>query len=128
MEVVSMSVLYQTHYQGVAGTGRSVRRMKRRGAHPNYGAGLPDARGVHAPAAPPEGIARWRLAARALLLVLLCGSFGVGALVDLGLRWFPVFTLLWGGGALLWIGVAWIRLERRAAHERAAQRREGPNG
>lgn len=106
--------------------------MNQRGARRNRGAARPAARVAHKAAASSEGSARWRTATRVLLVVLLFGSVGVGALVDfglrgLGLRWFPVFTLLWGICAFLRLGVAWVRLERRAARERVAQRREGPN-
>lgn len=104
-------------------------RMDQDDFHPNRGAGLQAERLAPISAVRLDERARRRLVARALLVVLLFGSVGAGALADLGLRWLglrwpPAFTLVWGIGALLLVGVAWTRLEQKAAAERAAQQRQ----
>ena len=96
--------------------------MNREDFHSHGGAGL------QIDGAPLSRSLHQRLVARALLLMLLFGSVGAGALVDsslrgLGLRWPPVFTLLWGTGALILVGAGWTRFELKAAAARAAQRR-----
>jgi hypothetical protein len=97
--------------------------------HPNRGAGLQAERLAPSSVVALDGRARRRLVARALLVVVLFGSVGAGVLADLalrwlGLRWPPVFTLMWGIGALLLVGVAWTRLELSAAAERATPPRQ----
>jgi hypothetical protein len=99
--------------------------MNREDFHPHGGAGLqaePVGRTL-------DSSQRRRIAARIMLVGLLFGAVGAGALADLGLRWLglrwpPIFTLLWGIGALLAVGVGWTRFELRAAEARAAERRE----
>lgn len=103
--------------------------MHRDDVHPNGGISLCVERSAQAATGLLDRRAGRRLVARALLVALLFGSVGAGALVDLGLRWlglrwFPVFTLLWGGGALLAVGVGWTRFERSLAAARASNGRE----
>jgi hypothetical protein len=97
--------------------------MNREDFQPRGGAGL------QIDSAPLSRSLRRRLVAGAMFLVLLCGSAGAGVLADLSLRWLglgwpPVFTPLWGTGALILVGVGWTRFELRAAAARAAQRRQ----
>lgn len=103
--------------------------MNRNDFHPHGGAGLHADPIAQASAAPFGRCLRRLLVARAVLVVLLFGPLGAGALVDLGLRWLglrwpPVFTVMWGIGAFVVIGLAWTRLELRAAAERTARQRE----
>ena len=103
--------------------------MNRNEYHPHGGLGLHAEHIAQTSAASFDRNVRRLLVARAVLIALLSGSFGAGALMDVGLRWLglrwpPVFSLAWGIGAFVLIGLAWSRLELRAAQERAARERD----
>lgn len=103
--------------------------MNRNEYHPHNGLGLHADHIAQTSAVTFGRNVRRLLIARTVLIALVFGSFGAGALVDVGLRWLglswpPVFSLAWGIGAFVLISLAWARLELRAAQEREARQRE----
>lgn len=103
--------------------------MNRNEYHPHSGAGLHAEHIVQTSAVSFGRSVRRLLVARAVLIALLSGSLGAGALMDVGLRWLglrwpPVFSLAWGIGAFVLISLAWARLELRAAQDRDTRPRE----